>query len=1570
MKQKAKTSPLLAKMLSATANKNANLAPTTSSANPPANKETHDILNTAINLHHVGKINDAEKIYNSILANAETLNPVQRARALSLLGTVYLQRNEFEAARLTLNQALSFNDKDASTQNNLGVTYKQLNNKDASITCLKRAVDLDANYVDALNNYGAALLDQKKDAAQIYEAIKYLDRVISINPNHADAHYNRGTALQSLNLLDDAEASFQRAIAINPNCISALFNSGLLRLLRGEFEQGWRLYEYRWADEQACAYERNFSQPLWLNDAEIKDKTIFLYTEQGFGDFIQFCRYALMVEKLGANIILLVPKELMELAESLSKNFKLLPRFGTQTSINSDFDYHCPLMSLPLAFKTKLDTVPSHSPQITFPYLTVPAKIQALWTNKLQQINANTLQKLRVGLVWSGAAGHLNDVNRSLKLTEIASILSKDIEYHVLQKEIRASDIDALNALKITHSIYIHCNELITFTDTAALINEMDIVISVDTSVAHLAGALGKPLWLLIPFFPDFRWLLAREDSPWYPSAKLFRQPAMGDWSKPLAAVAKALNEAVNNKKIANPKAEFHSISSINIDSQALADEQVQRASITHALAQHQAGKLQDALSAYLLLLEADANNTEVLTLLASLYLQQKNYGDARIIFQKSLSIDDKNPLTLHNYGLLLEKLNRNDEAIHYLDLAIALNPTYEDAYKHKCNLLKKTGKLTEIKCVYEKALSHINTSADLYFRYANHLREVEQNIEALAAIDKAITLRPNHAESFNNRGNILLDLKDPREALKSYHQALTVKPNYANAYNNSANAYLALNQFDDAIAACDAALTIDPKLFTTLNNRANALQKLQRFDEALEAYNLIIDEHKDYSFAPLNKGLLCLLLGNFSEGWALYEWRWKNSPQTHLLDIFKQPLWLGKENIADKTVLLYAEQGFGDTLQFCRYVKLVAGLGAKKVYVNVPKMLFDLIKPSFASYETVTVLTDGDVVPNFDYQCPMLSLPLAFNTELTSIPNNVPYLFADSVRVKQWLSRLNKNSKKNTQKSKHRIGLVWSGSVAYSNDSNRSIMLNLLSKFITNLSALGIEFHCLQKEIKPEDTDIFSVLEAQGYMFAHQEQLTDFAETAALIENMDLVISVDTSVAHLAGALGKALWVLLPYVPDFRWLLNRDDSPWYPTAKLFRQTKSGDWLDVMSALGQQISTYFNLSKKTLLMQGNTLSEQGLLNETVNLLKQKVLLNPQNAIAHNNLGVALQKLKQFDGALAHYSQAIQLSADYISPRLNKAFLSLQLGEFKEGWQLYEWRWKNAQWTHDYRPFNEPLWLGDAPIKDKTILIYPEQGIGDYLQFCRFFSLFKSDTKIIAEAPAALLKVLKKSFAKCTNVTWIALGDKLPAFDYQCPILSLPLAFKNTLTNIPAKTPYLRALPADVKTLQNKLPAKTKPRIGIVWAGSLTHRNHQQRNIAINDLVALLQLKFEFHVLQKVISHSDSTVLGMLKSFGANINYYLATNTQHAEICITDYADTAALIHEMDLIITVDTSVAHLAGAMGKPVWVLLPETSDFRWLLNREDSPWYPTARLFRQTTEGDWATAIQKVIVALKMQF
>ncbi len=361
---------------------------------------------------------------------------------------------------------------------------------------------------------------------------------------------------------------------------------------------------------------------------------------------------------------------------------------------------------------------------------------------------------------------------------------------------------------------------------------------------------------------------------------------------------------------------------------------------------------------------------------------------------------------------------------------------------------------------------------------------------------------------------------------------------------------------FDTARNYLKQAISIRPESMQACYNYGVVLQQSLYLDEAFACYSRVIANPSQFPNgykAHMNQALILLTQGKLLDGWKKYEWRWRNSEtlMNQKKRLLTQKLWQGQESLSGHTILLHHEQGLGDTLQFCRYIPLVVARGAQ-VVVEVPAALLPLLH-TLPNTESVTWCAVGDTLPPFDWHCPLLSLPLAFQTELDTIPAAVPYLRANGERLTYWQTRLDTKLGK---KKKNRIGLVWSGGAGHHNDHNRSLPLSTLVRHLPPCQ----EYVCLQKEIRQDD---LAFLRSHQTIHTFDDEIQDFDDTAALCTLMDGVISVDTSVAHLAGALGRPLWMLIPYVPDWRWMLHRTDNPWYPTATLYRQPTRGDWESV-----------------------------------------------------------------------------------------------------------------------------------------------------------------------------------------------------------------------------------------------------------------------------------------------------------------------------------------------------------------------------------------------------------------------
>jgi tetratricopeptide (TPR) repeat protein len=565
--------------------------------------------------------------------------------------------------------------------------------------------------------------------------------------------------------------------------------------------------------------------------------------------------------------------------------------------------------------------------------------------------------------------------------------------------------------------------------------------------------------------------------------------------------------------------------------------------------------------------------------------LAQGRLPDAISAYERALRAKPDHMEALCNRGAALAELGSHDEAIASYDRVLEVAPDHAEALSNRGSALKALGRLDDALASYDRGLTVRPDDAPTLFNRGVTLHELRRFEEALASYDRALALRPDHAATLSNRGDVLRQLGRLDEALASYDRALAVRSDYAEALSNRGNVLKALGRFDDALASYDAALDLNPaypealsnRAVTLLaqgrldealascdralalradsteaqNNRASVLQELGRFDEALATYDRIAAVAPNYAQAQLNRALLLLLAGDFARGWQAYEWRRKLPSWVERG--FAQAEWSG-EQVAGKRLLLHAEQGFGDTIQFARYAKLAKARGAD-VVLEVQPPLAPLLSGLFG----IEVVAAGrGQLPPFDLHCPLLSLPHVFATELATIPVGSPYIAAPADRIAAWTPRLPKEG--------FRVGLVWSGHRDNARDIERSIPF---ARLLPLLAVTGTSFVSLQKDVRATDADD---VRRCGNMLDISAELRDFADTAAVIAGLDLVITVDTAVAHLAGAMGKPVWVLLPRVPDFRWLLDRTTSPWYPSARLFRKGQTDTWDDVIAAAAAELA--------------------------------------------------------------------------------------------------------------------------------------------------------------------------------------------------------------------------------------------------------------------------------------------------------------------------------------------------------------------------------------------------------------
>jgi hypothetical protein len=527
---------------------------------------------------------------------------------------------------------------------------------------------------------------------------------------------------------------------------------------------------------------------------------------------------------------------------------------------------------------------------------------------------------------------------------------------------------------------------------------------------------------------------------------------------------------------------------------------------------------------------------------------------------KRSLIFDNENPYTHYNLGMVFAAMHNFREAIISYDNTLALDPDFVDAHNNRGNTLKDLGRYEESLLSYEKALELKPDYVLVYCNRGNVLIELDRLDAALEDFTKALSLNPHYVDAYSNRVNVFLKLERLNDALDDSETAIALNPSHAAANNNRGNALTELNRLDEALASYDKALALKPDYAEAYNNRGNTLRELKRLEESRASYDRAIEFKCDFAEAYFNKSLSLLLGGDFVNGFNFYEWRLKskNLKNENGERLFKQPLWLGKESLANKRILLYSEQGLGDTLQFCRYAKLVAELGAK-VILEVPRPLVNLLQNLVGVDRLVP---RGSTLPDFDYHCPLMSLPLAFKTTIETIPAQIPYIHSSTEKQDKWREHIGNVGFK--------IAICWQGSTKGKVDVGRSFPVSLFED-IAKIN--GVRLISLQKNEGAEQLkNLPDGMKIESLPDDFDSGENAFLDSAAVMKCVDLVITSDTALTHLAGALGVNAWLPLKHVPDWRWMLDRCDSPWYLNHSLFRQMTRDDWTSVFKEMETELA--------------------------------------------------------------------------------------------------------------------------------------------------------------------------------------------------------------------------------------------------------------------------------------------------------------------------------------------------------------------------------------------------------------
>ena len=612
--------------------------------------------------------------------------------------------------------------------------------------------------------------------------------------------------------------------------------------------------------------------------------------------------------------------------------------------------------------------------------------------------------------------------------------------------------------------------------------------------------------------------------------------------------------------------------------------------------------------------LELNPGNADAHYNLGTALKQQGKLDEAATCLRKALALKADYAEAHFNLGIVLWNQGNLGEAIACYRRTLALKPDYDEAHNNLGNALREQGNVDEAVACYRRALALKPDHAEMHINLGLALREQGKLEEAIDCCHRALQLKPDYAEAHNSLGVVLKEQGNLEDAVACYGRALALKPDYAAAHNNLGIAFSDQGNWNEARACYRRALALEPDFAEAHNNLGLVLGDQEKVVEAVACYRRALalkpdyaDAHNnlavalnnqgnlhearacfrralalkpDYAAAHWNQSILTLLSGDFERGWAEYEWRWKINRQPFQRRNFSKPLWDGLP-LAGRTILLHAEQGLGDTIQFVRYLPLVKERGGTVLFECQPA----LIPLLGARLGTDQLIPMGAPLPPFDVQAPLLSLPGIIGTTLATIPAKIPYLHAEPGLVEYWRKEL-------APLGGFKIGIAWQGNPKHISDSYRSFPL---TQFATLARVEGVRLvslqkgpgteqlqSCVRRIDNPSHMSQVSSSENESPIFDLSDRLDRdgvFLDTAAIMMNLDLVVTVDSAVAHLAGALGVPVWVPLAVTPDWRWLLEREDSPWYPTMRLFRHKRIGEWDEVFERMAVELNHRINLPR-------------------------------------------------------------------------------------------------------------------------------------------------------------------------------------------------------------------------------------------------------------------------------------------------------------------------------------------------------------------------------------------------------
>ncbi|MFH0734109.1 MAG: tetratricopeptide repeat protein [bacterium] len=1105
--------------------------------------KTNEELHTVLDYIKISHNKEIREYYNKITINSLEIELFEEL--LDLFGQNY----DFIGKEIVLKYVLTISN-DPTIYSLLGNTLKKLNKDEEALESFNIAIHKDPNNFTYHYNKGVFYYERKKylEAAKSFEysancnrnydlifynwgntltkleqynsAVEKYKRAIELNNKFGAAYFNLGVVYENIGLIKEAIVCYDRAVHLEPENPSFHWNRSLLLFYLKRYDEGFKEYEWRL---KKTNYKYKFPGSMWKGESLI-GKRIMVYTEQGFGDVFLFLRFVKYLKLQTAYIIFNTKKTLLTLLEANKFADEYLDI--DDKNLHANYDFYISLLSLPaIVSKAFIDEL------MTFPYI----KHHNSGESYLDKYNFKN--KIKIGIVWKGNPEPAINKVRHTELKCFNSIAClENVKLFSLQLGNCVEELTEFGDRIINLAF-----DITDFLDTAAIIMELDLIVTIDTALIHLAGAMNKPAFLLLSDTLDWRWIEENGKSVLYPSVTIIKQKTRGNWEDVFVQLKEKLLKYFDFPK-RTPK--------LNLDEPNLFDHYEKMG------------------------IEYYAND---------------NFVEAINCFEKCIEIDSANFRLINNLGLAYQKNHQFNKAIENYNKSIDLKYDYVSPYLNLANIYLAENNYSSAEKLLKTAKSIFTTNNEIVFllgllnqklerfdiaeKYYLKLRNSNYNnldlmlnlgllysstghlVKASNLFMEAVQKYPNNPEVFFNLGNINIAFENYDRAFDLFSKAIQLDENYLDAYLNIGTIYFNTNRFGDSFKLYEFLINKNLYDFRVLYSLGVLYYEMADYNSAKACFenSLVMEPNNTETHVGYSEVLL--VTGELIKGWQEYEWRIKKD-KLYFQILDKIPTDFA--NLKGKNVLIIGEQGVGDNIMFSRYLLMLLKINPS-IYLFIRKDLRKLFNFAFMDVKIVEKVN----IEDYDYIIPLLSLPRLFNTDLVNIPVFDSYLKCDMPNIEKFYDYFSIKNKK--------IGICWKGKKNPPfNRKRHTTLIKFIEMISTINSNLKFKFFNLQYEINEEEIILLKENDITNLMHG----IKDLSQTAAIISSMDLIITVDTSIAHIASAMGKETWILLPFSADWRWLEKRTDSPWYPSCTLFRQNEPNIWNDVFEEIGKKLNVF------------------------------------------------------------------------------------------------------------------------------------------------------------------------------------------------------------------------------------------------------------------------------------------------------------------------------------------------------------------------------------------------------------